>query len=109
MAKEMTMEEVRSKVIQTVWNDIDYWDRLDGAKGQRERLAGLAFSILAMLDGCVAGIPGFLVTPNPHPLDAEYCVRRGVDWYPNHVDIAGSLHEIFHVFDPKRRPGAKEV
>jgi len=84
MAKEMTMEEVRSKVIQTVWNDIDYWDRL-------------------------AGIPGFLVTPNPHPLDAEYCVRRGVDWYPNHVDIAGSLHEIFHVFDPKRRPGAKEV
>jgi len=103
---EYTEDEVRQAFLEHVWQTIDYWD---GAYDQkvaqyacREKLEGLAFSLLAMLDGCSADLPGFIVAPCPHPDDKAYLQGEGENWYPeNHdtdiaCDIGGGLHDIFH-------------
>jgi len=69
MAKEMTMEEVRSKVIQTVWNDIDYWER-QARWGQRTegapRRASLQYSGYAgRLCGRYSRLSGYAKSPPP--------------------------------------------
>jgi len=103
---EYTEDEVRQAFLEHVWQTIDYWD---GAYDQkvaqyacREKLEGLAFSLLVMLDGCSADLPGFIVAPCPHPDDKAYLQGEGENWYPeNHdtdiaCDIGGGLHDIFH-------------
>ena len=98
-----TEEEIREKFLSHVRSLINYWDRVDGKdapKTQKDRLAGLAFSILVTLDGEAADLPGFIVAPNPHPDDKEYHISEGSNYYPeNHKlkvkgDIAGCLHEL---------------
>lgn len=75
--------EVREALLMSVWQDVDYWDTVDGST-QRERLQGLAFSILATLDGCSVGIPEFSIVP--------------MDGTEN---IGGSLHEVFYSYGPE--------
>lgn len=75
--------EVREALLMNIWQAIDYWDTVDGST-QRERLQGLAFSILATLDGCSVGIPEFSIVP-----------MDGVE------NIGGSLHEVFHSYGPE--------
>lgn len=50
MSREYTTDEVRDLFLQRIWAYIEYWDNLPH-KTTTERLEGLAFSILAMLDG----------------------------------------------------------
>lgn len=107
MPKEYTPEEVMEKVLTQIWNTIEYWDKLEG-KSQRERMEGLAFSMLVILDGGCAVLPGFIVAPLPHPTDKDYHIDNGEDYFPeNHeaaenikADIAGALHEYFDHYNP---------
>ena len=80
-----------------------YWDKVDGKdapKTQKDRLEGLAFSMLVILDGGAMDLPGFIVAPDPHPSDKEYHISEGSNYFPeNHKldvkgDIAGCLHEM---------------
>ena len=102
MSKEYTTEEVRKKFLEQVWNNIKYWDELACEKTTKERLQGLAFSILATLDGCDIDLPGFIVAPLPHENDKEYLIENEEDYFPeNHendvnADISGYLHDMFH-------------
>lgn len=104
--REMTTEEVRAKFLDMVRSYVDYWADPYHAPGDdlRERLSGLAFSILVILDGDSA-MPGFIVAPHVHEGDKKDCIENGENWYPEprdvehdayEYDIAGHLHEEFY-------------
>lgn len=84
-----------------MWSLVHYWHaqghhRPDGLRGALE---GLAFSLLAAIDGANASLPAFILAPHPHEDDAAYCRRIGENWFPSgdrsEYDIAGALHERF--------------
>lgn len=104
--RELTTEEVRERFLAHVRFLVNFWATTEDRRGCAERLSGLAFSILAALDGSAGALPGFVVAPAPHADDAEFYRRNGTDWYPSgpEHDIAGSLHELFYV--EGWRPGA---
>lgn len=102
----LTEDEVRELFLQHVRNVVGYWtgvyDR--GERTPAECISGCAFSILVMLDGGSADLPGWAVVPYPHEEDKAFLIAQGIKPYPElsnelHrqlVDIAGSLHELFH-------------
>lgn len=100
--KELTEEEVRAKVLEHVWELIQYWEKESSRTDSKGKLQGLAFSMLSMLDGDSMGIPKFIVAPDPHPKDKAYHKKEGEDWFPDNskvnikADLGGSLHEHFH-------------
>lgn len=111
--KEWTEDEVRNRLLDHFWMLIDYWDRESRATTPREKLEGLAFSILSTLDGESIPVPGFIVAPHACAEDKEYHISQGENWYPeNHQldgliksDLGGGLHEHFHERNPKRSGG----
>jgi hypothetical protein len=107
--------EIRNQFLTHVREVARYWAELDlmrpdvaqavSRDGEAlYRTRGTAFSILAALDGCCTGLPGFLLVPYPHPDDKAYCILKGERWYPQVpelvanilCDIAGTLHESLH-------------
>lgn len=103
--REKTTEEIREEFLKHVRHLIQYWDEVSGKNApetQKERLEGLAFSILVALDGNTMALPKFIVAPDPHPDDKEYLISEGNNYYPeNHNsdvkgDIAGCLHELLN-------------
>jgi hypothetical protein len=101
-----TEEEVREMFLKHLWGLVDYWATVEGKdspKTVRDRLSGLMHSTLTTLDGCSMGLPGFEVRPHPHESDKDYHQERGENWFPDDVDIGGSLHELMYKFDPQRK------
>lgn len=99
-SREKTENEIREEFIVSVKGLTSYWNKIQ-TKTTEEKLEGLAFSILSMLDGCSAGSPKFIVAPDPHPDDKEYHIDNEEDYYPENYnsdvkcDISGCLHELF--------------
>lgn len=93
-----TEDEIRQKFLEHVAMLTHYWFAETRATRVEDKLTGLAFSLMAMLDGSSTDIPGFKVIPDPHPDDEAYQRKRGENWYPDDVDIAGSLHEMISRF-----------
>jgi hypothetical protein len=93
-----TDDEVRDALLEHIWVMIRYWQNIE--KPLADRLEGLAFSILAMLDGSSVAITGFQVIPAPHKEDAAFHKEHGENWFPYSKqqahDIGGGLHELFH-------------
>ena len=82
--KEKSEEIVREEFLNHIRGLVDYWDKVD-EKNCREKLQGLAFSVLAMLDGVSTDICGFIVAPSTHEDDKAYHIANGEDYYPqNH-------------------------
>jgi hypothetical protein len=98
--REYTMEEVREIFLNHVNNMVHFWNDQDEGN-QLDRLNGLAFSILAALDGASMAVPYFIVAPNAYSGDKNYHKERGENWFPPNDDakvrcsISGCLHEIF--------------
>jgi len=115
MSREYTTDEVRDKLIKHIIHLVDYWDGIE-KETSKEKLEGLAFSILSMLDGS-GELPAFIVAPCPHMDDKEYHQENGENWYAeNHNsdvkgDIGGYLHECLHpmrkLMDEKRNRNEK--
>lgn len=103
MSRELTEIEVRTKFLQHIKDMVRYWE-FQSDKTPLEKLDGLAFSILAALDGSSAALPSFIVAPLPHEDDKQFHIDKGTNYYPeNHQikneiksDIAGYLHELWH-------------
>ncbi len=116
MARQMTDNECRDALLKHIWDLTQYWGSTNEAviaqpKTTKERLEGLAFSILSVLDGCAMPVPGFVVAPSPHKDDKEYRRNKCEDWWPDSTglephDIGGSLHEHYH--NVGRKMGAIE-
>jgi hypothetical protein len=88
-----TREEMQQQYLDHVRDAVNHWFRAE-LHDDREKLEGLAFSILVMLDGDT-NLPGCRVLPIPRPDDQEYHEEIGENWYPEDVNIAGDLHERF--------------
>jgi len=106
--RELTGDEVRDIFLDRVWEMVDYWNEESRVTNPRDKLSGLAFSILAMLDGSNIGIPAFRICPDPHPDDKEYRREQGENWFPDNADVELKgeittlpLHEFFHQRDPR--------
>lgn len=101
MSKEYTEEEVRKQFLDHVRMLVEYWDSID-KETTKEKLSGLAFSILSAIDGSSVGLPAFVLAPLPHESDKQYRIDNNEDYYPeNHesdvkCDIGGTLHELFY-------------
>lgn len=86
----MTVEEARAEFLKHVANMADYWLKTSGATTCREKLNGLAFSILAAIDGSAAALPGF-----------ELKAVLGDHKFPRRDIGEGRLHEEWHKYEPK--------
>src|ERR1051325_5807020 len=99
MSVELTKKQVRDRFLNPVRALVPYWDSIE-TKSSREKLDGLAFSIMSALDGSAMALPRFVVAPAPHPDDKQYHIERGEDYYPEapelDSDISGCLHELYH-------------
>lgn len=87
-----TEDECREMLLDDLWAAAHYWADLP-EKTNRSRAEGLLHSVLATLDGCSMGTPGFKVIPSPHEEDETYHRERGENWWPNDIDLVGGLHE----------------
>lgn len=108
-----TEEEIRSRFLAHVWHLIRYWGGHDGSNVEEDRpkdecLEGLAFSLLAAIDGSAMALPGFTLMPAPDESDEEYMKENGANWYPDDVDIAGGLHSFLYGCKPET-PGGRET
>lgn len=104
-----SQDEVREHFLTHVVALIQYWSELPGVGSPRQRLEGLAHSILVALDGCATALPGFVVAPAPHPSDRSFALGQGENWYPASpavaCDIAGHLHEKLYEYIRKAQSG----
>lgn len=102
--REWTVDEVREKFLEAVRRRVEYWEKETRVASVRDRLDGLAFTILAMLDGSSMEMPGFVLIPCPHEDDKKYLQSQGENWYrPIKTelvealgDISGSLHDRYY-------------
>lgn len=95
MAK-LTEQQCRELFLEQVADIVTYWLRESRKESTAGKMFGLVHSILVLLDGESAALPAFTVQPRPHPTDREYCEENGEDWWPDDVDLAGSLHDQWH-------------
>lgn len=92
--REYTPQEVRSLFFGHIRLLIDYCDRADLSK--KESLEMLAASILSTIDGKAPGLPAFELRPSPCSRDKEDAIEHGENWFPDSIDIAGSLKDEFY-------------
>lgn len=101
---ELTAEECRAEFFAHIKEMVHYWAGSNSGPPDRpieERLSGLAFSILVLLDGGTH-IPAFSVVTRPHPDDKAYCRKNGENWWPDGLDIGAGV-ELHHEFYAEER------
>ena len=86
-----TAEEVRDMLLEHSVALARYWADQPNMTAY-QRCEGVVFSMLAMLDGGSAGLPGFVLIPQPHESDKEFHISEGENWFEA-VEISFALHE----------------
>lgn len=115
MSREYTENEVREQFLDHVRMMIDYWNNDSITTDTKEKLSGLAHSILATIDGCNMDLPGFILAPCPCEGDKQYYIDKGENYYTENknvnCDIAGGLHELLYTKNIKleRRKKLKKI
>jgi len=92
MSRAYTPEEVRTQVIDNIKSLVNYWE--GQANTSHEKLDGLAFSILSMIDGN-GELPAFDLIPSPHPTDKPCHIEEGNNYYEPVVMNNCQLHEVY--------------
>lgn len=112
--RQHTQKEMQDFFLHHLWQVVRYWEKVEDSplphnnftitpKTVAERLEGMAFSFLAMLDGSCMDLPSFEVYPSPHPEDKEFHREEGENWWAceeDEISIHGqdALHELWHDF-----------
>lgn len=104
--RALTEEEVRNLFLEHIKNMIEYW--LAENRTEKRKLEGLAFSILVAIDG-ETDLPAFKLIPDPHPEDKQDHIDNGENWFPDDIDIAGCLHELFYTKEEVRSENKTEL
>ena len=102
--REYTTEEVREMFLNHVCELIQYWETVIPSDGRietiKDRLEGLAHSLLVTLDGGSLALPGFVIAPLGDPSDKQYHIDNEENWFPCNSEvelsgeIGGGLHEL---------------
>lgn len=87
MCEAFTSDELRSEFLQCLRGYVLQWTSFEDYTVE-ERLSGLAFSMLCMLDGVSGDLPAFDVLAAPNKDDKEYHQENGDDW----VEPGTALH-----------------
>lgn len=99
MSREYTEEEIRETFLEQLHIMVDYWDKIK-EHDTRGKLSGLCHSILAMLDGRMLVLPGFVIAPCPHEDDKAFNIKEGRNYFPEapevECDIGGDLAALFY-------------
>lgn len=102
--RAVTADELRDRLLDHIRTMAAYWAKLpdvDRATGKpitiRDRCDGVAFSILAALDGSSGALPGFDLIARPHESDKAYCQANRENWIEPNTVISDMLHEHFYV------------
>ena len=104
MSREYNEEEVREMFIKKVNSLIEYWHKESRTPDTKDKLEGLAHSILVVIDGNNSSLPKFVLAPDPHPSDKQYHIDNRDNFFPeNHAskincDISGCLHELLNKY-----------
>jgi hypothetical protein len=110
--RALTRDEVRDQFLRWVCSTVRSWASNPRAADAEAKVRGFAHSILTALDGRVGVLPGFVVSPDPHPDDESFRRDRGKNWYPAgpEYDIAGELSwnfsRLYQETDPLSTPKA---
>lgn len=91
-----TTEEVRDMYLNHMRVLVNYWHNESRCETERERMEGLVFSILVMLDGGSASLPSVDLCLSPHPTDKEYLTSIGEKHFEAGMIINNcQLHELW--------------
>lgn len=90
-ARPITNDEARDIFLRHVAGLVEYWDGQPGT--QQSKLRGLAFSILAAVDGSSVGLPGYHLIPMTSPENEQHAKDCGYDYYPASIDRRLALIE----------------
>jgi hypothetical protein len=65
---------------------IKYWDSQKGMTSA-EKLDGLAFSFLTLIDGSTLNMPAMNIVLRPHPDDKQFLIMNDEDWFVDGMTI----------------------
>lgn len=86
--------EVRDMFLKKIKSITNCWSNYE-AKTNKERCEGVAFSILALIDGCSLDFPAINMLLAPHPDDKKYCIARDEDYFEEGTLINNCcLHDL---------------
>lgn len=94
--KAYTPEEVREMFLDQLRATKKYWLNESRVKTESERMDGLVFSILVMLDGGTMDLPAFDLIPSPHEGDKDYLTSQGEKYFSKEVINDCQLHELWY-------------
>lgn len=89
-----TSDEIKDEFLGEIRSCVRFWSqnsRQMEEKTIEDRLNGLAFSILSVIDG-TSSLPAFNLAVSPHPDDKGYCQEQGENWYENGTVINSNAH-----------------
>lgn len=97
MSKAQSPDDLRDRFLNELRGLVAYWDGLPNLTS-KQKLDGLAFSVLGLLDGCTPDFPAVDLVMRPHPDDKAYSQERGEDWVEDGTTINedAMLHELWH-------------
>jgi hypothetical protein len=96
LPRAYTTEEVTEQLMEGFVNSVRYWQTQPNCGTMEDRVSGVVFSVLAMLDGSQIDLPAFDLMPSPTEEDKEYCISEGENYYDPETVISTSLHELFY-------------
>jgi hypothetical protein len=99
--RAFTTEEELRMLIRHIRYMATYWAKIPDISKQ-EACDGVAFSILAALDGSSPAVPAYHLTVSVHESDEAYHKKQGENWHAGGLKITESvhLHELY--YDQKR-------
>lgn len=94
MSKPISKEQLRGQFLNSVRMYSREWASYEN-KTPLQRCDGLAFSIMALLDGSDVELPAFDLVARPHPDNEAYNKAHGQDWV-----VAGQvINDDVHLHD----------
>ena len=94
-------EEVREMFLNQLREIKKYWLTESRTESESERMDGLVFSILVLLDGGTMTFPAFDLIPSPHEGDKDYLTSIGEKHFTKDVINNCQLHELW--YNPKNK------
>lgn len=97
MSKAYTKEEAREQFLGHVKQLVQYWESETGYTHTKDKLSGLAFSMLVLIDGR-SSMPAMDIVMRPHHEDKQYHIDNGDDYFEDGTVINDDsmLHEMFY-------------
>ena len=91
-----TVEEVREMLLNQLVSYRNYWESLPD-KSSIDKLDGLCFGFLNILDGTSSGLPAFDLSPSPHEDDKDFLIGQGENYFEKGQVVNDTmLHELWH-------------